>query len=365
MTFRSSLAILLVFVPLLAFGQLGNPVIRSVQPSTGGTSGGTTVTITGDNLGSGVACILPCPPRAAFGGVTVDAEYQRDGLSLIVKTPAHAAGTVDVSVFTPDGRTATARNAFTYTTSQEASYERILLPIHLNAPVPGANGSRWRTDFWLRNNGGARLTLAPWPCPDGGVCPGIFPLTQVLSPGETIHNLPPFASIGSTNPSRVLFASRDAVADMTANLRIYDESRSQIDAGAEIPVVRERDLLTGTTQLHAVPLNGAYRLNLRIYDLALTEARFRVRVYEEFAGTTTALPIQELELTATTPQRGEFRFEAAYADYGTLTFLLNSPVIRPPLLRVQIEPLTEGSRYWAFISVTNNDTQRVTLITPN
>lgn len=33
-------------------------------------------------------------------------------------------------------------------------------------------------------------------------------------------------------------------------------------------------------------------------------------------------------------------------------------------VRAEIEPLTEGLRYWAFVSVTNNETQHVTTITP-
>lgn len=35
-----------------------------------------------------------------------------------------------------------------------------------------------------------------------------------------------------------------------------------------------------------------------------------------------------------------------------------------PFVRVEVEPLGEGARFWAFVSVTNNETQHVTLITP-
>jgi hypothetical protein len=33
-------------------------------------------------------------------------------------------------------------------------------------------------------------------------------------------------------------------------------------------------------------------------------------------------------------------------------------------VRVEVTPLTAGSRYWAFVSATNNTTNHVTLITP-
>jgi hypothetical protein len=33
-------------------------------------------------------------------------------------------------------------------------------------------------------------------------------------------------------------------------------------------------------------------------------------------------------------------------------------------LRIEIEPLAGTTRYWAFVSITNNETQHVTLVTP-
>jgi hypothetical protein len=362
----SSLRVALVLFPLVASAQSRpGPVIRSIDPTSGPTTGGTVVTVTGENLAPppSFACVAPCPPQVSFDGIKVDAQFATDTV-YVVRTPAHAPGVVDVAVHTPDGRTTAVQRAFSYVSGQEASYERLLLPIYLDGVVAGANGSRFRTDFWLRNNGDALLTLAPWPCPDGGACPAIFPLTHAVAPGETIHNLPPFFSVPRTNPSRVLFASRNAVSRTSMNLRIFDESRGRVDAGAEVPVVREGDLLTSPAQLHSVPLRGDFRLMLRVYELALTSARFRVRVFEEFPGTGSAQPISEFELTATTNQTGDFRSEAAYADYAALTDLLRSPLPRPEFLRIQVEPLTQGSRYWTFLSVTSNDTQRVTLITP-
>jgi hypothetical protein len=36
----------------------------------------------------------------------------------------------------------------------------------------------------------------------------------------------------------------------------------------------------------------------------------------------------------------------------------------PAAVRVVVTPTDEASRFWAFISITNNDTQQLTLITP-
>src|SRR5688572_23275788 len=92
------LSLLLSLFPVAVLAQ--TPVIRSIDPSAGPTSGGTLVAITGDELGADVACILPCPPRVTFDNTTVDGEFQSNTV-IVARTPAHAAGVVDVKVQTP------------------------------------------------------------------------------------------------------------------------------------------------------------------------------------------------------------------------------------------------------------------------
>ena len=82
------------------------PALTSVAPDNGPIGGGTTVTLTGSGFRAGM------PVR--FGGalaalVSVDP----GGTSATAITPAHAAGTVDVTVTTPGG-TGTATNGFNY-----------------------------------------------------------------------------------------------------------------------------------------------------------------------------------------------------------------------------------------------------------
>ncbi len=80
------------------------PSISSVNPSSGSTTGGQNVTITGTNFTSASA--------VTFGGTT--ASFTIDSSTQITATtPAHVAGTVDVVVTTSDG-SATAANAYTY-----------------------------------------------------------------------------------------------------------------------------------------------------------------------------------------------------------------------------------------------------------
>lgn len=354
---RVSLSLLLVFsFPLTA--QTPSPAITSIRPAAGPVEGGTVVTITGSNLmvPPNFACLLPCPTTVRFGSEEATVIEERDTF-VSVRTPAHVAGTVDVTLRTGDNRSVTVAKAFTFIPTGESGYATFLLPVYSDGDVSGARGSRWRTEFWIRNNGTRNVQLAPWDCPAGQACPAIFPLTRTLRPKENVRNLPPFLRVPTGNPGRMLFVTDEGANEVTMSLRLWDVSRQDIDAGTEIPVVSADELLTTTAHLLSVPAgNLNFRQMLRVYDVAQRESRFRVRVYGQAAGTAADGPLQTFELTARTPDEGPFRFEPAYAQYGEL--------VTSTLLRIEVEPLTPGSLFWTFLAITNNETQRVTLVTP-
>ena len=359
------LLVVLLFTLSAVAQEHPDPIVTSLTPTTGPETGGTSVAITGRHLGlpPNFSCILPCPAKVTFDQTTVTVDAETDTM-LVVKTPFHSRGTVDVTVTTGDGRSVKLPSAFTYVDAIEAAYETFLLPIHLDGNVPGANGSLWATQVWIRNNGPNGITLAPWPCPPGQACPPVIPLTRTLNPGESLLSLPPFFQAPDANPSRLLFVSRDEADRLSVHLRLFDRSRSQSDAGAEIPVVREGDLFSSTLQLNGIPLSAAFRSMLRIYDLTRKDSQFRVRLYDASI-TNAPVPVyREFVLNASTPYEPPFNTEPAYAAFGGFNDFPQAPGIHPPALRIEVEPLTAGSRFWAFVSITNNDTQRVTLVTP-
>ena len=90
----------------LTYTYVAVPVVASVSPSAGPLSGGVSVVISGENLSTASAVDFGATPAV----VVSDASTQ-----VTVTAPAHAAGTVSVTVTTPKG-TSTASNAakFTY-----------------------------------------------------------------------------------------------------------------------------------------------------------------------------------------------------------------------------------------------------------
>jgi uncharacterized protein YhjY with autotransporter beta-barrel domain len=85
----------------------GPPTVTGVSPSSGGSGGGDTITVTGTNLTGATA--------VHFGGTIGTSVSVGSDTQLTVTSPAHTAGTVDITVTTPPGTSpTTAADHFTY-----------------------------------------------------------------------------------------------------------------------------------------------------------------------------------------------------------------------------------------------------------
>ena len=347
---------------LVASGALAQPapVVTSITPASGPSSGGTVVTITGENLDPAVVCALPCPTTVTFGTITVPV-VEESPLRLVVVTPAHAPGVVDVTIDVPGREPSRNPGAFTFTPRGEDAWERVLLPVYVDGTVPGGHGSQWESALWIRNAADDPVQLAPWPCLTE-VCLPVIPNPYTLNPGASIHGLPPQFTAPTANPGRLLYVSPDGAGSVRFSLRIADVSRASQNAGTELPVVRDAELHTGTVDLLDVPMKPDFRVLLRVYELAYTSAAFVVNVSAQT--TDAGESIHSFVLVATSDQTGEFPTKPAYAQFD-LTELLNlDDRTWPESVRLEIRPQTPGSRYWAFASITNNETQLVTTATP-
>lgn len=73
-------------------------------------------------------------------------------------------------------------------------------------------------------------------------------------------------------------------------------------------------------------------------------------------------PLLSMLVKTIASNTGKFRTEPGYAQILGLSAMLTGT--SGSQLRLLIEPLTAGSRYWAFVAVTNNSTQQVTTVSP-
>jgi uncharacterized lipoprotein NlpE involved in copper resistance len=86
---------------------LSVPAITAISPSIGPVSGGTVIVLTGTNFGGATA--------VTFGGVAASSFTVNSATQITVTTPAESVGTVDITVTTAGGTSATgAADQFTY-----------------------------------------------------------------------------------------------------------------------------------------------------------------------------------------------------------------------------------------------------------
>lgn len=250
-------------------------------------------------------------------------------------------------------------------------YEKVLLPVIITGEIPGGYGSRWATHFTMVNAGTEPIEIEWYPrYPDGCLSP-LCPM-EPTPPGITFSPNFPAANL----PSRLLLVEKQKADMVRFDLRVQDISRQAETWGTEVPVVRERDLRTSRLTLLDIPVGSDFRSTLRIYDPDQTaNASVRLRYFgtrpdlrTPFNWRPTGDPTPDellLDEVRTFPANmGDDRY-AWFPAYLQLADFADRLELRTAQrLRVEITPLTQGLRIWAFVAITNNATQHVTTITP-
>jgi IPT/TIG domain len=110
------------------------PTVSAVSPTSGPTTGGTQITITGTNFSLGATVTV--------GGSNATGVLVNNSTTITATTPAHAAGLVDVVVTNTTGQSGTKTNAFTYTAPPGG--ETVLLADDFNDA--SLNTSKWQVN---------------------------------------------------------------------------------------------------------------------------------------------------------------------------------------------------------------------------
>jgi hypothetical protein len=158
---------------------------------------------------------------------------------------------------------------------------------------------------------------------------------------------------------------------LNTTLRTQDISRANETWGTTLPIVRERDLFASTFGLTGIATDPQFRSILRIYDVdATTPPQARVRIYRVRPGASVKNPptfadelLQELTPVFALPQDDFSRFW--FPGYAQIPLSIDEELVAAGQIRIEIEPLDGRAEYWAFVSVTHNETQHVTLVLPN
>ncbi|HYO75492.1 MAG TPA: hypothetical protein VE010_03430, partial [Thermoanaerobaculia bacterium] len=290
---------------------------------------------------------LPLEVRVRNSGATqlaTDVRYTAEG-AIIARVP-QGYGLSDVIVRTPDGVAHTLLQAYTQVsdpTYEGEDAEWVMFP--LNFRGRGAHGSDWRTEIVVRNEGPVTMPAAP-------LTPGPTPVTALPPGGEVL--CPEELDEGGA----YLFMPLGAAKWLTFSSHIADRSRSATDRGTEIPVVRREDTASQIRLLN-IPIDSAFRARLRVYDYDLPDRQRKLTLLVARAdGTTTRIPLQF-------PSR-LCGVEGCDPGPSLVAFDLSSDprIAGAGVVDLTVTAETNDARIWAFVSVSNNETQRVTLFTP-
>lgn len=320
-------------------------VIPAVVPAGGGT---VDIVATSSDRPLITCATGACETVAVFFGDSRAVGTVIDQLHVRVTAPPRDRGVVDVTVGEGTERLVS-RLALWYTSAGEVpdpqSYETVLLPLVFNGP--GAFGSEWRSEIYVRNNH-QFATVSPARAIE--FCPEIPVLINPPPPcGTHIPAESTFWLNATNRPRGLLLHLPRAFEDFVSfSAVVRDVSRADISRGAELPVVREKDFRTGSVDFLNVPFGDSrYRIKLRVYvpDADVAFLSYAVTGFS-------------IESGGSLIARREALDEPAFATVDLPT----TPVIDAPT-RLRVHANGVGP-FWAFLSITNNETQQVTILRP-
>jgi len=172
-----------------------NPTVTGISPINGPTTGPTSVTITGTDLTAATAVM--------FGGTNATGFTVNSATQITATAPAGSAGTVDITVTTPNGTSTTNINdKFTYvaapTVTTNAATSITSAGATLNGSINANNASTTVTfEYGLTTSYGTSVTAAQSPVTGGTATPVSKTITG-LTAGTTYHYRVNGVNVGGT-----------------------------------------------------------------------------------------------------------------------------------------------------------------------
>lgn len=224
--------------------------------------------------------------------------------------------------------------------------DRPFVPLAVGGPgLEGGYGSIWRSELHAFNRGTSTITVRT----SSSLCMITCPVSRfTVPPGGSVEIL-------SGDPTMLLISGGTA-GDLSFNARVFDESRSRSDWGTEIPIVDSADFKPGFALLN-VPVRAGFRLLLRLYG---TEGDDDTQVMIRVRDAVSAAVVSELTSDL------QAMMSNTFYDFSQTQVSLDEVLGAGVEGRVHLEiaPVVPSRRIWGFVTVTHNETQHVTLISP-
>ena len=300
--------------------QSGSPKIASIVPNSASPSGGTTVIINGSNFTSGTQSTSP---SVSFGGVAATNVRVMSPLQISVIAPPHAQGSVSVEVTTADGISASAPDAFTYTSSSPA----------ISSVSPGSGGATGGTVVTITGSNfasGATVTFG------GGSATNVSFVSSTQLKASTPAHAAGSVNVVVTNPGGANAVLAGGFTFGSASPTVSSVSpNSGGTAGGTVVTVTGSNFVSGAT----VAFGGTSATNISFVSSSQLKA------------TTPAHASGSVNVGVTNPDGGNAVLTGGFT-FGTATLSINSvsPISGPAAGGTTVT--ISGSNFQSGVSVT-------------
>jgi hypothetical protein len=332
--------------------------ITRIDPEEGFTYAPTHVTILGTGFTDGAVEVFFGEEKALLLEATPTRLRVR---AIPPSDPLMREKLVDVTVRVAGQNDVIVRHGFFFSALGQAGredYTAMLVPLTANR-VPGANGSLWSADLRVFNSSDLPLRM---PGPESFIIE--LPIDPaVLVPARLTQQvfLPsPFHS----DDGAFLYIPNALLAAPKWSLRVRDISQNAKSLGTDVPVVLHSEGKSEAALID-IPTDPRYRATLRIYGFTAAPLTIGVKVFREDVD----VLIEEYDVELRGIVNVNYEPFPPYPSYLAIDPL--TPEVRGAGDRVRIELTNYGANvsppppsFWAFVSLTNNETQQVTVVTP-
>jgi hypothetical protein len=227
--------------------------------------------------------------------------------------------------------------------------EQILLPVAPSV-VMCAYNSRYETHLVVYNQNARKVkaVCAEDGCGDIGAAQGREMMGNATSiPLPTFLYMPKADANGLRMSLIVESGDRDNLGDRSFT---------------ELPIVRASDFVDTKMSFVGVRMDPGFRQTIRIFGLdGTTSGQVQVRAYD--LATEELVYDEPMWLGPLSDERND-QGQALRPSFSMECDLSSDIPANGRHVRVEIEPLSEGLKFWAFVSVTNNKTQHFYTIVP-
>lgn len=243
-----------------------------------------------------------------------------------------------------------------------SDWSRVLVPL-TERETPGALGSLWKTEIsGVLETTGSLPPMEPDGCgaiEDPCSLPPLNRLFNAFDEQLVIEGLGP----------QIIFIAREQADVLRLSTRVYDATKSATTAGAFVPMPWDEDFEPESLSLVGIPVAPEFRATLRIYDLSGVDGG---EVEYMLYGDQESQPFHAGTWRLENENPGSYATTALLPRFPSHTQINLSALIPAHYSRVRIALRAAGHdeenqppmKIWAFVSITNNQTSHVSVVTP-